>query len=146
MKIKLSNKPEFKLIPEGRNVLKITEAKAVPSGKPQAIEVKFEAENGGKCQSIYNFNNEKGMFVLSLIIRNVFGDCDEFETSRASELEGKFLEVEIKHTQKPSSTEEGKILTFVNIGKIIGSGEPFGEVTEPDFSTTIDIEDEDLPF
>ena len=44
MKIQLSTS-SFKLIEKGPNTLKIVEAKAVPSGKPQAIEIKFEDRN-----------------------------------------------------------------------------------------------------
>ena len=80
MKIQLSTS-SFKLIEKGPNTLKIVEAKAVPSGKPQAIEIKFEDRNGTGMSATYRFTNDKAMFVLSLILRSFFGDITEFDTN-----------------------------------------------------------------
>ena len=150
MKIQLSTS-SFKLIEQGPNTLKIVEAKAVPSGKPQAIEIKFEDRNGTGMSATYRFNNDKAMFVLSLILRSFFGDITEFDTNMVGELVGEYLDVEIKHISKPSTQRPGENVVFANIGKVIGKGQPWEVDEEEDFEDEfevdgLEINDEDLPF
>ena len=153
MKIQLSTS-SFKLIEKGFNTLKIVEAKAVPSGKPQAIEIKFEDRNGTGMSATYRFNNDKAMFVLSLILRSFFGDITEFDTNMVGELVGEYLDVEIKHISKPSTQRPGENVVFANIGKVIGKGQPwevdvdFEDDEDVDFEgdDVEEINDEDLPF
>ena len=153
MKIQLSTS-SFKLIEKGPNTLKIVEAKAVPSGKPQAIEIKFEDRNGTGMSATYRFNNDKAMFVLSLILRSFFGDITEFDTNMVGELVGEYLDVEIKHITKDSTQRPGETVIFANIGKVIGKGQPwevdmdFEDDEELDFEgdDVEEINDEDLPF
>ena len=153
MKIQLSTS-SFKLIEKGPNTLKIVEAKAVPSGKPQAIEIKFEDRNGTGMSATYRFNNDKAMFVLSLIFRSFFGDITEFDTNMVGELVGEYLDVEIKHISKPSTQRPGENVVFANIGKVIGIGQPlegdmdFEDDEDLDFEgdDVEEINDEDLPF
>ena len=153
MKIQLSTS-SFKLIEKGPNTLKIVEAKAVPSGKPQAIEIKFEDRNGTGMSATYRFNNDKAMFVLSLILRSFFGDITEFDTNMVGELVGEYLDVEIKHITKDSTQRPGETVIFANIGKVIGKGQPwevdvdFEDDEDVDFEgdDVEEINDEDLPF
>ena len=155
MKIQLSTS-SFKLIEQGPNTLKIVEAKAVPSGKPQAIEIKFEDRNGTGMSATYRFNNDKAMFVLSLILRSFFGDITEFDTNMVGELVGQFLDVEIKHISKPSTQRPGENVVFANIGKVIGKTnwkgrQPWGDIVDEevdfdDVDEEVEINDEDLPF
>ena len=153
MKIQLSTS-SFKLIEKGPNTLKIVEAKAVPSGKPQAIEIKFEDRNGTGMSATYRFNNDKAMFVLSLILRSFFGDITEFDTNMVGELIGEYLDVEIKHISKPSTQRPGENVVFANIGKVIGKGQPWevdmdfedGEELDFEGDDVEEINDEDLPF
>ena len=153
MKIQLSTS-SFKLIEKGPNTLKIVEAKAVPSGKPQAIEIKFEDRNGTGMSATYRFNNDKAMFVLSLILRSFFGDITEFDTNMVGELVGEYLDVEIKHISKPSTQRPGENVVFANIGKVIGKGQPWevdmdfedGEELDFEGDDVEEINDEDLPF
>ena len=98
----------------------------------------------------YRFNNDKAMFVLSLILRSFFGDITEFDTNMVSDLIGEYLDVEIKHISKPSTQRPGENVVFANIGKVIGKGQPWDGDEELDFEgddvEEIEINDEDLPF
>ena len=149
MKIQLSTS-SFKLIEKGFNTLKIVEAKAVPSGKPQAIEIKFVDRNGTPMNATYRFNNDKAMFVLSLILRAFFGDITEFDTNMVGDLVGEFLDVEIKHITKDSTQRPGETVIFANIGKVIGKGQSWeaaaDDVDFDDVDEEVEINDEDLPF
>ena len=149
MKIQLSTS-SFKLIEKGFNTLKIVEAKAVPSGKPQAIEIKFVDRNGTPMSATYRFNNDKAMFVLSLILRAFFGDITEFDTNMVWDLVGEFLDVEIKHITKDSTQRPGETVIFANIGKVIGKGQSWeaaaDDVDFDDVDEEVEINDEDLPF
>lgn len=149
MKIQLSTS-SFKLIEKGFNTLKIVEAKAVPSGKPQAIEIKFVDRNGTPMSATYRFNNDKAMFVLSLILRAFFGDITEFDTNMVGDLVGEFLDVEIKHITKDSTQRPGETVIFANIGKVIGKGQSWEAAAEDvdfdDVDEEVEINDEDLPF
>ena len=148
MKIQLSTS-SFKLIEKGFNTLKIVEAKAVPSGKPQAIEIKFVDRNGTPMSATYRFNNDKAMFVLSLILRAFFGDITEFDTNMVGDLVGEFLDVEIKHITKDSTQRPGETVIFANIGKVIGKGQSWEAAADVDFDDVdeeVEINDEDLPF
>ena len=149
MKIQLSTS-SFKLIEKGFNTLKIVEAKAVPSGKPQAIEIKFVDRNGTPMSATYRFNNDKAMFVLSLILRAFFGDITEFDTNLVGDLVGEFLDVEIKHITKDSTQRPGETVIFANIGKVIGKGQSWEAVADDvdfdDVDEEVEINDEDLPF
>ena len=149
MKIQLSTS-SFKLIEKGFNTLKIVEAKAVPSGKPQAIEIKFVDRNGTPMSTTYRFNNDTAMFVLSLILRAFFGDITEFDTNMVGDLVGEFLDVEIKHITKDSTQRPGETVIFANIGKVIGKGQSWeaaaDDVDFDDVDEEAEINDEDLPF
>ena len=149
MKIQLSTS-SFKLIEKGFNTLKIVEAKAVPSGKPQAIEIKFVDRNGTPMSTTYRFNNDTAMFVLSLILRAFFGDITEFDTNMVGDLVGEFLDVEIKHITKDSTQRPGETVIFANIGKVIGKGQSWeaaaDDVEFDDVDEEAEINDEDLPF
>lgn len=149
MKIQLSTS-SFKLIEKGFNTLKIVEAKAVPSGKPQAIEIKFVDRNGTPMSTTYRFNNDTAMFVLSLILRAFFGDITEFDTNMVGDLVGEFLDVEIKHITKDSTQRPGETVIFANIGKVIGKGQSWeaaaDDVDFDDVDEEVEINDEDLPF
>ena len=149
MKIQLSTS-SFKLMEKGPNTLKIVEAKAVPSGKPQNIEIKFEDRHGTTMTATYRFTNDKAMFVLSLILRSFFGEIVEFDTNMVGELVGEYLDVEIKHITKDSTQRPGEKVIFANIGKVIGKGQPWDGDEDLDFEgdddEEIEINDEDLPF
>ena len=148
MKIQLTGK-SFKLVEAGLNTLKIVEAKAVPSGKPQGIEFTFEDEHGAQMKASYKFNNDTAMYVLSLIIRAFFGNIHEFDTNMVGQLVGEFIEVEVKHTKKESTKREGEYVVFANIAKIIGKGQGWEESdVEYDFDEVdmVEMNDEDLPF
>ena len=156
MKIQLTGK-SFKLVEAGLNTLKIVEAKAVPSGKPQGIEFTFEDEYGAQMKASYKFNNDTAMYVLSLIIRAFFGNINEFDTNMVGQLVGEFIDVEVKHTEKESTRRPGEKVVFANISKIIGKTnwkgrEPWGSVLDIevdydfDEADTVEMNDEDLPF
>lgn len=133
MKIGLS-KSEFTIVKEGENILKITSAKAVPSGRPVQIEVKFEDKDGGTISSTYDFANSKSMFVFTLLVTKVLGVTeDTFDTDRLGELVGKHVKVLIEHTNKPSTKKPGEVVTFANIKRIVDVAYAFeGEVERMD--------------
>lgn len=119
MKIALP-KSEFTLVPDGKQILEITSAKALPSGKPQSIEIEWVHKNGGKLKSKYDFANDKALFALSFLLKNAFGNIDEFDTVMLPQLVKMQFEVEVKHDVKDSTRREGETVTFANIQKVLG--------------------------
>ncbi|WP_199615520.1 hypothetical protein [Paenibacillus alkalitolerans] len=122
MKRKLNS--DFKLIPEGEQVVRIAKIDESDYAKFQKIVVHVEDANGGKARENFNFvnndetPNEVAEGIYARMCRAAMNDqtLDEVDTK---ELIGKFVTVEIVHT--PSD----KGGTFCNIKKWIGPGEPF---------------------
>lgn len=129
MKVNLSTS-EFKIVKEGSNVLKIVSAKAIPSGRPTQIEIKFEDKDGGSITSNYEFSNNKSMFVFTLLVQKLLGVTEStFDTDDLGKLVNKYVNVLIEHTNKPSTKNPGEVVTFANIKRIIDVAYRFeGEV------------------
>lgn len=127
-KITLPENKAFIYAREGKQSVKIVEAKAVPTSKPQSIEITFLADNGGRVKNTYtlNSNDEKGFTVTCILLRALLGnDISEFDTDDVKYFVGKYLEVEIIHRTVPHRDDDTKTITFVNIAKILGKGTPF---------------------
>lgn len=111
----------FKLVPEGERKLEIVQAMCVPSGKPSKAEIKFMDSEGGTISSTYNFDNDKGMFIFSLIVQKALGlgDNDEFNTDDIENLVGKKILCEVVHTEGTKPNQSGELPKFANIKRII---------------------------
>lgn len=121
MKFTPTKSEGYVVVPEGIQVLTIISAKAVPSGRPQFIEVEFKHANGGVVKSKYDLTKEIGAAIFSILLRCTIGDVEEFDTDDIGTLIGKTIKAEIVHNKVESTKEAGKILTFVNIKKIMNN-------------------------
>jgi hypothetical protein len=117
----------FTLMSEGRKVIKVKSAEGKPSANPKDLEVVFVDAAGATLHNTYTLDerNEKGAFVTSLFLQGCLGDIEEFDIADIPTLVGKYLDVEIKHTEVESKKDPSKTLTFANVGRIYGAGEPF---------------------
>lgn len=147
MKIKMSLKGNFKLVPEGERVLEITKAECTPSGKPNKMKVTFKDTEGGFINSQYNFDNEKSLFAMGKMLETALGfeDGDEFDTKTDTEkLVGKMLLCEVVHTQGTRPNEDGELPTFANIKRTISLVTEEGEVNNESPRNVIADEEDDL--
>lgn len=124
MQIKFNlEKREFKVVPEGTRLLEITKAECTPSGKPNKMTIGFkDCENGGTCQSKYDFDNDGAMFAMAMLCQKALEmpDMDAFDTMQDTpKLVGKKLWCEVKHTKGTKENDEGVLPTFANIKKVI---------------------------
>ena len=133
MKVKLNLNNSFKLAEEGEQVLEITKAECTPSGKPDKLKVTFRAANGGFINSKYDFNNDKAMFGMGILVSKALGleDGDEFDTKEDTpKLVGKKLVCEVVHTQGTKLDEDGNPTVFANVRKVLSLvNETTGEVS-----------------
>lgn len=135
--IKLNLKSNFKLVKEGNRVLKISEAKATPSGKPNKIVLNMEdIEDGAKLINSFSLDNDKSLFALGMLLNVALGleDGDDFDTKNINELVGIKLLCEISHSEYNEKT-------YANVKKIISrvdDDEETGEVVSyPDVDSVI---------
>lgn len=147
MKIRMNLKSNFKIVPEGERVLKITKAECTPSGKPNKMKVTFQDTDGGFINSQYNFDNDKSLFAMGKMLETAlqFEDGDEFDTKTdPAKLVGKVLLCEVVHTQGTKPNDEGELPTFANIKKTISLvEETTGEVKSSESPRNIIADDED---
>lgn len=121
MKVKFNLSRTYKMIPEGNQVLTITDAVAVPSGAPTEFKITYADVNGTTFVDKCNFTTT--VWKLSRVCEAVFGikDGEEMEISEIIKgIKGKQLECEVVHTKGNQPREDGTYPTFVNINKIIG--------------------------
>ena len=146
MKIKMNLNSNFKLADEGEQVLEITKAECTPSGKPNCLKVTFKAANGGFINSKYDFNNDKALFGMGILLSKALGleDGDEFDTKDTPKLVGKKLLCEVIHTQGTKPNEDGELPTFANVKKVISLvNEETGEVSSESPRNMIASSDDD---
>lgn len=131
--MRVSLKDTFRLMKEGTQVLQVSKAEGKPASKPITIEITFKNSEGDTIKNNYTLDdkNEKGMIVTSILLKSLFGNIDEFDTSSIPEMVGKYCECEIVHNKVPKKDDESQIMTFANIKKIIGGADGFTE-TEPE--------------
>ncbi|MEL7609518.1 MAG: hypothetical protein AAGU74_08415 [Bacillota bacterium] len=128
MKKQLSS--EFKLIPEGEQVVRITKVDESEYAKFQKITVHIEDVEGNTARVNFNFVNDDGTAndiaegVYARMCRAALDDqtLDEVDTE---DLIGRFVTVEIQHN------EGSKGGTFSNVKKWLGAGEPFKVRRQP---------------
>lgn len=118
MKIKMSLKNNFKLVPEGKRRLKIVKSECSPSGKPNKWSLTFEDSEGGFVNTRFDFTNDKSFFSMGKFLETVLGfeDGDEFDTkSDAEKCIGIEIYAEVVHTQGSKLNENGETMMFANI-------------------------------
>jgi len=121
MKIKF-NLEEFKPIDEGERTLRISEAKCIPSGKPQKIEITFvDTQTQRSLKNSYSFTSEGGMRAFGFLCRVALNipDLGEFDTADIDKLVGKTLICNVVHTQGTTMRENGTYPIFANISRVI---------------------------
>lgn len=147
MKIKLNINNNFKLVEEGEQILEITKAEVKPSGKPNYMQITFRGSNGGFINSKYDFNNDKALFGMGILISKALGleSDDEFDTKDTPKLVGKKLLCEVVHTQGSRINEEtGEPTIFANVKKVISLvNEETGVVSEESPRNMIASQDEE---
>lgn len=132
------NLQNFEPVPAGKRVMIITEAKAVPSGKPTKIELTFKDKETNKTiKNSYNLMLNGGLMAFGFLCRTVFElkDMQEFDTNDVSKFVGKVVECEIIHTEGTQEREDGTLPTFANIKRVIAlvntNNETSNEVVSP---------------
>lgn len=116
---------KFKMVEEGEQILKIKEASAKPQAKPQFINLVLEDDKGATIKSDFDLNKEIGSVILSIVLKLIYGDIKSFDIDNIKDLEGKFVKVEIKHTEKESTNDPTKTVKFANIKKWISKENSF---------------------
>lgn len=158
-----ANYGEFRLLPEGNNILKVLSVKLVPSGKPKEIEVVLVSQDKIKITNNYNINHDGAMFAFSMLYKFAVGSTpNEFDSATLEkEMVDNYVVCEIVHSKGSKKTEEGEDVYFANIKKVLEGAEGFDtksvndkvdavledEEDDEELSLEDDDEDEDdLPF
>lgn len=148
MKVKMNLSGNFKLVEEGEQVLEITKAEASPSGRPERLKVTFRANNGGFINTRYEFNNDKSLWAMGMMLSKALGleDGDEFDTKTDTpKLIGKKLLCEVVHTEGTKPNDDGELPIFANIKKVIALvNDDTGEVEESPRNMIANNDDDDL--
>ncbi len=109
----------FQVIPEGVHVLKIIDAQ-YDEDFGKAIFT-LATSKGATCREQFSLlkqdgsPNEKALNAFSFFAKNAMNDFD-MEDVDPTELVGHYIRAEIIHNKVPSTTEPGKMKTFVNLG------------------------------
>lgn len=84
MKITINTeKREYKQVPAGTRNLTIVEAKSIPSGAPQQIQIRFkDVETGATLLKSYKYTSSGAMFYFGKMLKVALGlsDGDSFDT------------------------------------------------------------------
>ena len=109
----------FQVIPEGVHVLKIIDAQ-YDEDFGKAIFT-LATSKGATCREQFSLlkqdgsPNEKALNAFSFFAKNAMNEFD-MEDVDPTELVGHYIRAEIIHNKVPSTTEPGKMKTFVNLG------------------------------
>lgn len=144
MKIKLNLKNNFKLVPEGQRILTVKNAEFRPTGVPKELRVTFEDLEGGLINTRYDMTNDKSNWIMGIFIStalNLSSDEEEFETKDVEKLIGKKLLCEVVHKDGTKPNDNGEVLVFANINKII---KRIDDYTDTDLSPRNMIADDDF--
>lgn len=113
----------YEPVPMGERVLQITDAKCVPSGKPQKLEITYkDVETGRTLKSSYSFNIPGALMAMGFLCKTVLKmeDSGEFDTiNDTPKLVGKKILAVIKHVEGTTEREDGTLPVFANIEKVI---------------------------
>ena len=144
--IRGKGKPKgFRLIPEGEQVLHITEVEGTPRAAIQNVSMEMHDANGisltGNRKQTYDLNSDGGYAAFYYLVLNGLGkDLDEGDEFDISELEDIYILAEIVHKRVPKKDDPDTIYTFSNIAKVIGPAEPFAADTADDSADDEDYE------
>ena len=109
----------FQTIPEGVHVLKIIDAQ-YDEDFGKAIFTLANSK-GATCREQFsllkpdNTPNEKALNAFSFFAKTAMNNFD-MEDVDPAELVGHYIRAEVIHNKVPSTTEPGKMKTFVNLG------------------------------
>jgi len=128
MRIKVNLQGNFAIVKEGERVLEITDAKAVPSGKPEKLVLNMkDVEDGATLINNYNFNNNISLWAMGMMLNTALGmeDGAEFDTKNAKDLIGIKLLCEVEHSEYNEKT-------YANVKKVLSRvDDETGVVSEP---------------
>lgn len=140
------NYGDYREIPEGQVVLKITNAEAKPKARPKHIVIDYVDTNGGTKQEKYDLSNKTAVFAFTMVLTKASGytdpDIDPADLNKL--LKDKYFLAEVKHTVKDKVKDgvkvPGETTTFVNIRKALAPAKGF-ELAETD--DVIDLDEDD---
>ena len=139
MKVKVNLVGNFKVVQEGERVLEITDAKVVPSGKPEKLQLTMkDVEDGAQLINNYKFDNETSVWAMGMMLNAALGveDGDEFDTKDVGKLIGVKLLCEVAHSEYNDKT-------YANVKKVISKvDETTGEVSTGTRASLNDVEDD----
>lgn len=127
----------FEPIPEGRQMLVVTEAIALPKVNPNTLKLTFSDAKGRTMKASWNQDKKdaKGRltqrYYMNVMVDALMGDATSFAPT---DLLGKFVEVDVVHNEVHKKVDdelqyddkgEAVMTTFANIKAVIGEGTPF---------------------
>ena len=132
----------FQIMPEGEQVLKITDAEydedcgkaifTLANVKGQTCREQFSLLNQD------NTPNEKALSAFSFFAKTAMNDFD-LEDIDPVELVGRYIRAEVIHNKVESKKEQGKMMTFVNLGNKSPADGFDGVSVETTKSTGLDL-------
>lgn len=102
----------FTLLPEGRQVLKITQIDN--KEKFGKIEIHFVNKEGIKHTERFMLKTEGGLKVFSYLAHTILDNWDDDNVETEDLLE-KFVSVEVVHNKVESTKTAGEFVTFANL-------------------------------
>lgn len=119
----------FSMIPEGEQVVRISDVKGLPREGVKIVTMKMLNEDGlgwDKFPQKYDLESDGGYAAFYYLVSNGLGvDLNEDEGFDIDQLEGAFVLVDVIHKEVPRKDGNGNAV-FANIKATIGPGEPFG--------------------
>lgn len=129
----------FEPVPAGRTTLLISNTKFLPAVNPHIVTFDLEDSEGRSMKA--KFDNEKktakGAYAQRFFLNKMLDALDIPAEYGASHLDGVFVDAEVTHsvidkkdleTGDPVFEADGVTpvkMTFANLGKVYGRGEPF---------------------
>lgn len=119
----------FRLVPEGEQVLHITEVKGLPRSNVKQVEMKMTDAEGvsltGNRKQTYDLTSDGGYAAFYYLVLNGFGvDLDDGDEFDIDQLEDTYVVAEIVHKEVEKKDGTG-VLTFSNIAKVVGKADGF---------------------
>ena len=124
----------FRLIPEGEQILHITEVAGKPRAGIKLVEMKMTNVDGisltGSRKQVYDLESDGGYAAFYYLVLNGLGiDLDDGDEFDISELEDAYIVADIVHKHVPRREGDGE-MTFSNIAKVIGPAPGFEDVED----------------
>lgn len=124
----------FRLIPEGEQILHITEVAGKPRVGIKLVKMKMTNVDGisltGLRKQTYNLENDGGYAAFYYLVLNGLGiDLNAGDEFDISELEDAYIVADIVHKHVPRREGDGE-MTFNNIAKVIGPASGFEDIED----------------